>query len=366
MKLASFTPRRLQIWLLGVPIGLALFYFIVLAAPRYVSESMVSVRLATVAPTVIPGMISLTGAPTPLSYEDTLYLMEYIQSRTMLDAIETKLSLRAHYEKPTFDIIGRLWPHTSTEWYLWYWQQRVIMSFDDQSGLLTIDAQAFDPQTALKLQRTILQLSEQWVNDYSWRIAREQIDFAQKLSDQANQRLQVSKLAVVDFQTKYHLLDPVSQTVAASSLTASLQATLAAQQSTLSGLLAYMSPDSGQIATLRGQIAATQSQLNTERMRSTVGNDNDRLTMLNVQYSNLQTEEALSNNNYLAAAAALDAARVDAQRKLKSLAIIEDATSPDSALYPRYIYDMITIIVVCVLTYTIVRLVIATILEHRD
>ena len=39
MKLESFTPRRLQIWLLFVPIGLALLYFIFLAAPRYVSES---------------------------------------------------------------------------------------------------------------------------------------------------------------------------------------------------------------------------------------------------------------------------------------------------------------------------------------
>jgi capsular polysaccharide transport system permease protein len=366
MKLASFTPRRLQIWMLAVPIGLSLLYFAVLAAPRYVSESMVSVRLATVAPTVIPGMISMTGAPTPLSYEDTLYLMEYIQSRTMLDSIETKLKLREHYEKPFYDFIGRLWPHTSTEWYLWYWQQRVIMSFDDQSGLLTIDAQAFDPQTALKLQRTILQLSEQWVNDYSWRIAREQIDFAQKLTDSANKRLQDTKLAVVDFQSKYHLLDPTSQSAAANTLTASLQATLASQQSALSGLLSYMNADSGQIQTLRGQIAATQSQLNTERMRATVGGDNDRLSTLNVQYSNLLLDETLAFNNYTAAAAALDAARVDAQRKLKSLAIIEDATTPDSATYPRYIYDMITIIVVCVLLYTVVRLTIATILEHRD
>jgi capsular polysaccharide transport system permease protein len=82
------------------------------------------------------------------------------------------------------------------------------MDFDDQSGLLTIGVQAFDPQTALKIQRTILQLSEQWVNDYSWRIAREQIDFAQKLSDAANKKLQETKLAVVDFQSKYHLSTP--------------------------------------------------------------------------------------------------------------------------------------------------------------
>jgi capsular polysaccharide transport system permease protein len=366
MKLESFTPRRLQIWLLFVPIGLALLYFVLLAAPRYVSESRVAVRMATVSPTVIPGVISMTGSPTPLSYEDTLYLMEFISSSTMLDQLEAKLQLRKHYEGPKIDVLGRLWAGTSKEWYQFYYQNRVLLVFDDQSGLLTIDAQAFDPKTAQKLQKTILELSEQWVNDYSWRIAREQIAFAQKLTDDSNKKLQASKVAVADFQNKYHLLDPVSQSAAASTLTASLQATLATQESTLNGLMSYMQPDSGQLQTLRGQIAATRAQLNAERARATAGSADDRLSLLNIEYSNLLLDETLAYNNYVSAAGALEAAKVDAARKLKSLVIIEDATLPDSSTYPRYIYDMITLMVVCVLVYTIVRLTIATILEHRD
>jgi len=366
MRLESFTPKRLQIWLLAVPIGLAVLYFALLAAPRYVSESRVSVRLATVQPTVVPGVISMTGSPTPLSYEDTLYLMQYIQSMTMLDKLDAKLQLRKHYESPRIDFLGRLWSGTSKEWFQFYYQNRVLMVFDDQSGLLTIDAQAFDPQTALKLQKSILELSEQWVNDYSWRIAREQITFAERLTDDSNKKLQQSKVSVAEFQSKYHLLDPVSQSAAASSLTASLQATLANQESTLNGLMAYMQADSGQIQTLRGQIAATREQLNAERMRATVGSPNDRLSLLNIEYSNLLLDETLAYNNYVNAAAALESARIDASRKLKSLAVIEDASLPDSATYPRYIYDLVTLIVVCLLVYTVVRLTIATILEHRD
>jgi capsular polysaccharide transport system permease protein len=366
MKLESFTPRRLQIWLLFVPIGLAIQYMAFIAAPRYVSESRVSVRLATVSPTVVPGVISMTGSPTPLSYEDTLYLMEYIQSMSMLEKLDAKLSLRKHYESPRIDFLGKLWAGTSKEWFQFYFQNRVLMVFDDQSGLLTIDAQAFDQKTALSLQKAILELSEQWVNDYSWRIARDQIAFAQRLTDESNKRLQQAKVSVGDFQAKYHLLDPVSQSAAASSLTASLQATLANQESALNGLMAYMQSDSGQIQTLRGQIAATREQLNAERMRATVGSTNERLSQLNIEYSNLLLDETLAYNNYVNAAAALEAARIDASRKLKSLAVIEDATLPDSATYPRYLYDLITLTIVCVLVYTVVRLTIATILEHRD
>ncbi len=366
MKLESFTPRRLQIWLLAVPVGLAILYFAFLAAPRYVSESRISVRVATVSPTVLPGVISMTGSPTPLSYEDTLYLMQYIQSMGMLNQLEVKLKLREHYEGPRLDIVNRLWPGTSAEWYQFYYQQRVLLVFDDSSGLLTIDAQAFDPKMALKLQKTILELSEQWVNDYSWRIAREQIAFTQKLADTSGKKLQDSKEAVAAFQSKYHLLDPVSQSVAASTLTASLQATLAAQESALNGLMSYMQSDSGQLQTLRGQIAATRAQLNTERLRATAGSANDRLSTLNIEYSNLLLDETLQYNNYVAAVGALEAAKIDAARKLKSLAVIEDATMPDSSTYPRYIYDMLTLLVICLLVYTVVRLTIATILEHRD
>lgn len=366
MKLASFTPRRLQWALIYIPMLLAAIYFAVLAAPRYVVESRVSVRMASVSPTVVPGVISMTGSPTPLSYEDTLYLMNFIQSSTMLEQLDAKMHLRKHYESPALDFIGRLWSSASKEWFLYYYQNRVLVEFDDMSGILTIDAQAFDRDTATKLAQNILSISEQWVNDYSWRIAREQIAFSEKLVKDSNQTLQKAKQDVLDFQSKYHLLDPVSQSSANSALTASLQATLAAQESALNGLQSFMARDSAQIQTLRGQIAATRSQLATERMRATSGSGDDKLAALNVEYTNLLLAETIANSNYVNAVSALDAARIDASRKLKSLVIVAEPTRPDSAGYPRWGYDLATLFVICILVYTIVRLSIATILEHQD
>jgi capsular polysaccharide transport system permease protein len=366
MKLASLTPKRLQWALLYLPMLLAIVYFSFIAAPRYVVQTRVSVRMATVSPTVLPGVISMTGSPTPLSYEDTLYLMNFIQSSTMLERLDAKLMLRKHYESPKFDFLGRLWSSTSKEWFLYYYQNRVMLEFDDLSGILTIDSQAFDRETSIQLSKALLELSEKWVNDYSWRVAREQITFSEQLAKNANDKLQETKQKVVDFQAKYHLLDPVSQSTANSALTASLQATLAAQESALNALSAYMHPDSAQIQTLRGQIAATKGQLASERVRATTGGPGDRLSELNVEYTNLILTEQIANNNFIAATAALDAARIDATRKLKSLVIIEEPTAPDSSLYPRWGYDLITLLVICILVYTIVRLTIATILEHQD
>lgn len=366
MKLASLTPRRLQWGIIYGPMLFAIVYFTIFAAPRYVSESRVSVRLATVAPTVMPGVISMTGSPTPLAYEDTLYLMNFIQSSTMLQELDARIQLRKHYESPKLDFLGKLWRGTSKEWFQYYYQNRVLLEFDDLSGLLTIDAQAFDPKMARTLAQTILSLSEQWVNDYSWKVARDQIAFSEKLTRDADAKLQATKKEVLDFQAKYHLLDPVSSSAAATALTSSLQATLASQESAYNALSAYMQPDAPQLETLRGQIAATRGQLVAERIRATTGGNGSALASLNVEYTNLLTAQQIASNDYLQAVAALNAARIDATRKLKSLVVVEEPTVPDASTYPRWAYDLLTLFVVCVLVYAIVRLSIATILEHQD
>ena len=46
MKAASFTPRRLQLALIALPMALGIVFFTAIAADRYVSESIVSVNAA--------------------------------------------------------------------------------------------------------------------------------------------------------------------------------------------------------------------------------------------------------------------------------------------------------------------------------
>jgi capsular polysaccharide transport system permease protein len=115
-----------------------------------------------------------------------------------------------------------------------------------------------------------------------------------------------------------------------------------------------MSPDAGQIRPCAGRSPRRRPAQRRAPARHR-GSENERLSTLNVQYSNLLLDETLASTNYLSAAAALEAAKIDAARKLKSLAIVEDATTPDSSTYPRYLYDMVTLIVVCLLVYTVVR-----------
>lgn len=365
-----FTPLRLMLGLVVLPMVAVALYLLVFAANRYVTESAVSVRSAAVisstSTTGTASATALTGTATPTSYQDTLYLLDYIHSDALARELESKLKLRDHFEGPKLDFVFRLWPGTSKEWFLRYYRNRVELDFDDVSGLLTIRTQGFDQTTSEKLNQAILDASENFVNEFSHRVAREQMEFSEQEAKTASKALETAKMTLVDFQTKNRLLDPVAQSTAANTLTATLQSQLATLETQLKTLLSYQDKDSFQVQSLRSQIDATRSQLDTERARVTAEQSNDRLNTLTIDYQRLLLEAQFAEGTYQAALSALQAARLDASRKLKSLIVVSAPTTPDSALYPRYAFDLGTLLVFCLIAYAIARLIVATIQEHQD
>ena len=69
---------------------------------------------------------------------------------------------------------------------------------------------------------------------------------------------------------------------------------------------------------------------------------------------------------YRSSLTALEAARVEASRKLKHLVVIQSPPLPDAALYPRRLYMLTTLWVFLALLYGIGRLTVATIKDHSD
>ena len=367
MKLVlALTPRRLKLVLIVVPLVLTAVYLFFFSADRYVSESIVAVRQANQDGGSVPGIALLLGAVNPPSREDTLYLRQYIQSLELLNRLDARLKLREHYQAEKRDVLFRLPADSDQESFLDYYRNRVEVYFDDVATLLTVRVQGFDPVYAQQLNKAILEESERFVNNFSQRMAREQMSFAQVELDRSWKRLQDEKGKVLAFQTKNKLLDPALQAQASSSLTADLQANLARQEAELRAAQSYLNDDSYPIKALRSQIEATRSQLDVERLRATAGNSNQRLNALTADFQELMAQASFAQDAYKLALAALENARIDATRKVKSLVVIEPPSKPETARYPRRIYNLITLLIVSTLLYGIVRLVLATVREHID
>jgi capsular polysaccharide transport system permease protein len=365
MKAKAFTPRRLKIALIAVPMLLGVIYYTVIAADRYTSESMIAVQSALVSPG-IGGPTSLGAGTGLLGWQDTLYVMDYVHSTPLALDLEKKLELRKHFEASGPDLFYRLWPDSSNEWFVKYFRSRVEVEFSDVNGLLTIRTQGFTPAKALEINRSIMNSAERFVNEFSHRIAAEQMLFSQGEFDAAAVKWQAAKAKLNEFQSVNKILDPVAQSTAASALTAELQATVARLEADLKSKLSFMQSDAPQIVTLRDQINANRAQLEAEKARTTSSQSGDRLGTLNTKFQELLLNAAIAEDGYKQANAALEAARIEAARKLKSLVIVQAPVEPQTAEYPRRIYNLLTLLALCAIVYSVVRLIVATIQEHQD
>lgn len=358
--------RQLRLLMIALPMAVALVYFLLLAGNRYVSESVVTVRRANQDGGGVPGVALLLAGVSPPSREDALYLKQYIHSPDLLAALDAELGLRKHFESQSHDPLYRLYRGTSREWLLEYFRARVEVSFDDPSSLLTLKVQGFDPAFARRLNQAILRRSEAFVNGISQQMAREQMAFVSTEMKAAAAAVQVSKAKLLAFQTDNRLLDPAIQAQASGALTSELQATLTRQEAELRNLRSFLNENAYQVQALKGQLDATRQQLDIERSRTTGKGSAGRINTLGADFAELKVQLGFDEEAYRIAFAAVQNTRIESTRKIKSLVVISEPSLPETARYPRRLYNLVTLLVVCLMLYWIASLIAATVREHKD
>jgi capsular polysaccharide transport system permease protein len=368
-QLKWLTPGRLMLALIATPLVLAALYLVVLAADRYVSESTVALREAGAQPTMLPGSAMMLASLAPSSNQDTLYVQQYVHSLALLNLLESRFKLRDHYGTHRKDLFFTLPKGTSQEDFLDYYRQRVEVRMDELSSTLTVRVQAFDAPFSQQLNRAILDECERFVNEMSQKMARERLVFAEGELARASQRLQEAKSQLLAFQAKNRLLDPTADAVATGTVLAELNAQITRAETEMRTLQSYLNDDAYQVKALRSQIASLRSQLADERGRATAGTagkSGERINALAVEFQGLQMQAEFALDAYKLALGTVETARLDASRKIKSLVVIEPAGLPETAEYPRRIYNLLTLLVAVVLLYWVARLVLATVREHQD
>jgi capsular polysaccharide transport system permease protein len=296
-----------------------------------------------------------------------MHVREFVYSQDLLLKLEQKLKLREHFAAAGADLPFRLSAKASLEDFVRYFRSRVSVQYEDRSALLRLRVEGFEPAFAQQLNLAILEESERFVNESSHRIARERLRFAEGELELASQRLLKARDELLAFQNKHKLLDPTLQAQASGVLSAELEASRSRLEAELNGLLGFLNEDAYQVKALRSRIAALTKQIATEQSRATANSRRGpQLNQLALDFQGLQLQAEFARDAYKLALAAVENARIDATRKVKSLVVIESPSRPETAEYPLVAYNLATLLAICVLTYAIVRLVLATIREHLD
>lgn len=366
-NLQEMKSKRLMIWLVGVPMVLALVYYSVFALDRYVSTAQVAVRQVgnNEAPQM-PGLAVMLSGLNPTSREETLYLREFLTSQDMLNVLQQKLDWSTHYAGRWRDPLYWLSNDAQREDLLEYYRRIVSAHFDEQTGLLSVSVQAFDPRFAEEVLKIMLGESERFVNELSHRMAREQMAFAQSELAKARTVYEDRREDMLKFQSTNNLLDAEATAKARAEIIAELEANLTKERTTLKGLSSTLNADTPQIRQQRNRINALEQQLASEIQRLVSQKGGDKLNVVASRYRNLTIDAAIAEEAYKFAVSSVESARIEASKKLRSLVTVVSPNLPDRATYPARVYNLVTLLIALLLFYGIARFVIATIEDHRD
>lgn len=363
-RIAPHLVRRRAFQAAFVAILLAILYWGLIASDRYVSEANVVVDSTDIASGQGMDFTSLiTGGRKS---DDLMRLRDRLLSVDMLQKLETKLKLRAHYSDWNRDPISRMWlEDAAQEFFYRHYLSRVSVEMDDLAGVLRIKTQAYTPEMAHAIANFLVEEGERFMNEMAHSMAREQVTYLEKQVAQLGERMIIARKAVVDYQNAKGLLSPQATAESLTAIVAQLEGQLSELKARREAMLGYLSPGAPDIAQLNLQIGAVEKQLRAEQARLTSpkgGTINRTLE----EFQRLEMEALFAQDIYKTALVALEKGRVEATRTLKKVSILQSPTLPQYPLEPRRIYNIIVFALTVLLLAGVGHLLAAIIRDHKD
>ncbi|MDX5298209.1 MAG: chain-length determining protein [Gammaproteobacteria bacterium] len=356
--------RKNPYWMVCVVAMLAACgYWAWLATPRYVSEAHIVLDSSEVSISGFNLASMVSGAPTG---KDLLLLRDHLLSVDMLNTLEATLGLRAHYADPDIDWLSRLSAvDVPQERFHEYFRSRVRIELDEYAGVLRIRVQAFTPDKAQAIAKTLLEAGERHMNGMSQRLAQEQVTFMEAQVDKLGERLSKAREALLEFQNTHGLVSPTSTVENIAVVTARLEGELAHLRARRNALSAYQSVRSADMIRLDSEIAALRRQIDLENSRLATSKG-DALNRVSAEYETLRLQAQFALDMYSNALAALESTRVEAIRKMKQVSVLQQPTLPEYAMEPRRLYNSTLFCILALMVTGILNLLLAIVRDHRD
>ena len=344
----------------------AVIYWGLIASDRYVSEAHVVVQNTDAVSAAGIDLASLLSTSTVANRSDQLMLRDHLLSVDMVLKLDAKLNLRQHYSSWRRDPASQMWlEKASIEWFHRHYLSRVEIEMDEHSGILTIKAQAYDPDTAHAITNMLVEEGERYMNEMAHRLARDQVNFLEKQVVEMNSRVLKTQNAVIEFQNAQGLASPSATAEAIVAVTTRLEGQLAELKAKRSSLLSYLSADAPDVVQITSQISGLETQIALEqgRIASPKGKTLNRVIE---EYRRLELEAKLALDIYKTALIGLEKGRIEAMRNIKKVSILQSPTMPQYPWEPRRIYNIIVFVLAVMILAGIVHLVAAIIRDHKD
>lgn len=365
IRLNKILKNKLFVFIL-IPTFIFSFYQLLIAAPRYESQSQLIVQQPDSMATMDASMAILSGLGGGASSTDTELVKAYVYSSDMVEFLNQKLDLRTHYSESGADYFSRFHSDESKEDFLEYYKKHITVAIDEKSGVITVFSQAFTPEKANQITKTIVARAEWYINSIGHHLASEQLTFIKKEHELVEQRLQEAQSQLLNFQRKHSLLDPTAEGASMQQITYSIEGELATKETELKALTSIMSLKAPQVVTIKNEIKALKNQLKIERSKLTEsGKATLSVSEILSKYTDLKIKVELALQAYTSSQVSLEKSRIEAYRQIKYLIVVEKATEPESHKYPNSFYNITLFFALSLIIFAIGRIVAMTVQELR-
>jgi capsular polysaccharide transport system permease protein len=357
--------------LVVVPTGFVAYYFLAVASDRYAVESKFAIRSpGASAPTDLLGIVSSVSTASS-TMSDSYMLVDFVESRDLLDRLEERLDIRKIYSQPDADFLMRLDPESTKEDLVKYLQKVISIYFDTSSQILTLEVQAFTARDAQLISAAILEICDALVNEVSERARQDTMRSAEEEVSRIEVLLAVHREKISAFRQTQRLIDPAASAGQQIELLGSLEGNLASARARLGSLDGVLDEDSPSVKNLKRQIVAMEAEMENQQFRMGSGEtgglgDAQTLTSKIGTYEDLAVDLEFLHQAYFTGLASRETARIEANRMQRYLAAFVQPTLPEKALYPQRAQNIFIFIAFAIMLWAIGLMLVYIVREHSS
>lgn len=358
--------RTKQAFLLFVvaPTLAAAIYYGVIASNRYVS----TVQLVVLGDSMDVGasnpLLSLV-APGSVSPSGTIMLYNYLQSQEMVENLDKTIGLRKRFAMADADYFSRMRSNAEMEDFYNYYLDRVTVTVEPNSPVLTVTAEAFTPKDAQAISQGLLTISEETLNKMLSKRQNDTIAFARNEVATTEKRLVEAQKKITEYRMQHSELDPVQAAESVGSVVGDLTKALMVARAKLNTMQTYLKANNPQVQMQKAEVKSIEEQLTNAR-NTLAGKSGTTYAALLSDYETLRSEETLAQEAYAKALEFLAVARGDAQRQHAYVMGLVNPTLPEKSTEPQRLRAVITVFICSLLLFGIGLLTATAVREHAN
>ncbi len=351
----------------------AILYFVCLAATliylwlftqdRFITIADFKISTQDSSSSASSGMVALAlPGLTDSGAMDSYMAIGFINSSDLLLDLEKEYKLVEHYCAPSRDIVFRMPPDYTLEERLKYYRSRIYAHYDKDTGLTELTVDTFKAELSKQIAATILKKTEAYMNASNQKIADQQLNFMHKEVERTTKLVNDTNNEIISLQNDHNFISPDDRITSSLTATTTLRMQYLQAEAQLSAIQRD-SPKSPLIESIRSQMRSLNELIDIETAKLS-GPEKDRLNHLQIQFNLLKAKLDFNTQLQAGAESLLEKTQSSAIAQSRFFSVIQNPYLPQDVGLPLRGYATVTILVLGLLLFYILRGLALSVLEH--